>query len=91
MTKPKLYPYINRFTGDVLAPPKRSGDQLSEDWARGKLVKNEKGERVFRFKLDASFKDKKGKTHHGTATVDLTETEMPAEGLEVVNGERNTK
>lgn len=91
MTKPKLYPYINRFTGDVLALPKKSGEELNEDWERGKLTKNNKGEKVFRFKLDASFKGKDGKTHHGSAIVDLQETEMPADGLEVVDGERNTK
>lgn len=91
MTKPKLYPYINSFTGDVLALPKSAGDKLNEDWARGKLTKNEKGEKVFRFKLDASFKGKDGKTHRGTAIVDLTETDVPVEELEAVNGERNAK
>lgn len=87
MTKPKLYPYINRFTGDVLALPKSSGNELNEDWARAKLVKNSKGEKVFRFKLSSPVKGPDGKTHMATAIVDLSETDEPVE-LEAQNGER---
>lgn len=90
MTKAKLLPYINRFTGDLKVMTKKDGKQLSEDWARAKMVTNQEGKRVFRFKLDASIKGRDGKTHMGTAIVDLTENLEPVE-LEAVNGKRNTK
>ncbi len=85
MTKALLRPFINRFTGDVKVMSKKDGSQLNEDWEMGKVVKNKDGKKVFRFKLDASMTDKRGKVHTGTAIVDLTETETPAAELEAVN------
>jgi hypothetical protein len=90
MTKAKLLPYINRFTGEIQIMTKHQGKELSEDWARAKMVTNKQGERVFRFHLSAPVTGKDGKTHMGTAIVDLTETEMPKE-LEVADGKRDTK
>ncbi len=86
MTKAKLLPYINRFTGDVKVLTKKDGKNLSEDWARAKMVTNHEGKRVFRFKLDATVKGRDGKMHVGTAVVDLTENLEPVE-LEAVNGQ----
>lgn len=86
MTKAKLLPYINRFTGDIKIMSRKDGMQLSEDWARAKMATNDKGVRVFRFKLDASVVGKDGKTHMGTATVDLTEADVDPKELEAVNG-----
>lgn len=91
MTKANLYPYINRFTGEIKALTKRQGNELSEDWARAKVVKNQEGEKVFRFHLNAEVKGRDGKIHMGTAIVDLTEQEMPAEELEAANGKRDTE
>lgn len=91
MTKAKLYPFINRFTGAVEIRTKKHGKELNEDWARAKVVKNQEGEKVFRFHLSAPVKGRDGKVHMGTAIVDLTEQEMPAEELEAANGKRNTK
>lgn len=90
MTKPKLYPFINRFNGEIQIMTKKQGKELSEDWEHAKVVKNEQGEKVFRFKLSAPVKGPDGKTHMGTAVVDLKETDEPAE-LEGVNGNGNTK
>lgn len=75
----KLLPYINKFTGEVQVLPKSEGAKLSEDWARAKMATNEKGERVFRFQIAAPVVDKNGKTQMGVATIDLSETETPAE------------
>lgn len=75
MTKAKLLPYVNRFTGDVQIMTKAQGKDLSEDWARAKMATNSEGERVFRFKLSSPVTGRDGKTHMGTATVDLVETE----------------
>lgn len=72
MTK-KLYPYINKHTGDVQVLPKDEGDKLSEDWARAKMATNDKGERVFRFEIATPIKDKKGKLRMGVAVVDISE------------------
>lgn len=91
MTKKKVYPYINRFSGEIQIMTKTQAKELSEDWARAKMVTNQEGKRVFRFKLDASVKGRDGKMHMGTAIVDLTESDIPAEELEAANGERNTK
>lgn len=85
MTK-KLLPYINRFTGDVKIMTKTDGSKLNEDWSRAKMATNSEGKRVFRFHLDASVQGKDGKMHMGTATVDLTETEV-----EAADGERSTE
>lgn len=90
MTKAKLYPYINRFTGEIQIMTKSQGKELNEDWARAKMVTNNEGKRVFRFKLAAPVTGKDGKVHMGTAIVDLTESDEPAQ-LEAANGERNTK
>jgi hypothetical protein len=90
MTKAKLLPYINKFTGDIKTLPKSKGKELNEDWSRAKMVTNNEGKRVFRFKLNAPVIGKDGKTHMGTAIIDLSENDEPVE-LEAVNGERNTK
>lgn len=91
MTKALLRPYINRFTGDIQIMTKKQGKELNEDWAIAKVVKNKQGEKVFRFHLSAPVTGKDGKVHMGTAIVDLTESDVPAEELEAANGERNTK
>lgn len=54
------------------------------------MVTNNEGKRVFRFKLSAPVQGKDGKTHMGTAIVDLTEIEQPIEG-EVADGKQNPK
>lgn len=90
MTKAKLLPYINRFTGDIKVLTRKDGKNLNEDWARAKMATNQEGERVFRFKLDATVQGRDGKTHMGTAIVDLTENDMPVE-LEGVNGKPVTE
>lgn len=88
MTKAKLRPYVNRFSGEIKVMTKSQGKGLSEDWARAKMVTNNLGKRVFRFKLSAPVKDKDGKTIMGTATIDIAEQE-PEEV--VPDGKRNTK
>ena len=54
----KVYPYINKFSGEVQIMTKKQAEELSEDWATPKVVKNNKGETVYRFELAAEFKDK---------------------------------
>lgn len=73
MVMAKLYPYINAFTGDVQILPKNEGNKLNEDWHRGKLAKNEKGEKVFRFQIATNVIDKNGKPQSGVAVVDIQE------------------
>lgn len=90
MTKAKLLPYINRFSGDIKVMTRKDGKNLNEDWARAKMVTNQEGKRVFRFKLDATVEGRDGKTHMGTAIVDLTENEMPVE-LEGADGKPITE
>lgn len=90
MTKAKLLPYINRFTGEVKTLARKEGNKLNEDWARAKMVTNQEGKRVFRFKLSAPVTGADGKTHMGTAIVDLSEQDEPVE-LEAVNGNTDTK
>lgn len=90
MTKAKLLPYINRFTGDVKVMSRKDGKNLNEDWARAKMATNQDGDKVFRFELDAEVKGRDGKIHKGTAIVDLTESEVPQE-LEAIDGERATE
>lgn len=90
MTKPKLYPFINRFSGEIQVMTKKQGKELNEDWDRAKVTKNQQGEKVFRFKLSAPVKDRNGKTIMGTAIIDLTENNEPVE-LEGINGNGNTK
>ena len=90
MTKAKLLPYINRFTGEIQILPKLLGRGLNEDWSRAKMVTNQQGERVFRFKLAAPVTGPDGKTHMGTAIVDLTESDNPVE-LEALNGNTDPK
>lgn len=85
MTKAKVYPFINRFTGDVQVMTKKQGKELSEDWQHAKVVKNKQGEKVFRFEISAPVKGRDGKVHTGTAIVDLTEIETPVEELEAVS------
>lgn len=91
MTKALLRPYINRFNGDIQIMTKKQGKELSEDWAIAKVVKNQLGEKVFRFHLSAPVTGKDGKVHMGTAVVDLTESDVPAEELEAANGKRDTE
>ena len=91
MTKALLRPYINRCTGHIKIMTKKQGKELSEDWAIAKVVKNQEGEKVFRFHLNAEVKDRNGKIIMGTAIVDLTESDIPAEELEAANGKRDTK
>lgn len=86
MTKKKLYPYINRFSGEIQVMTKHQGKELNEDWARAKMATNDHGERVFRFKLAAEVQGRDGKMHIGTATVDLTEAEVDPAELEAANG-----
>lgn len=88
MTK-KLLPYINKFTGEVVTLPKSQGSKLNEDWARAKMATNEKGEAVFRFEIASEYTDQDGKTHHGTAVVDLLEVDAPEP--EVADGNRDSK
>lgn len=90
MTKAKIYPYMNRFTGEIQPLTKAQGKLLNEDWERAKVVRNKEGKKVFRFHLAAPVTGKDGRVHEGTAIVDLSEIEQPIEG-EVVNGERDTK
>lgn len=90
MTKAKLLPYINRFTGDVKTLSKSQGKHLNEDWSRAKVVKNDKGEKVFRFEISREVVGRDGKKHMGTAVVDLSEVETPIEG-EVVDGIRDSE
>lgn len=90
MTKAKLLPYINRFTGDIKVMTRKDGNQLNEDWARAKMAKNQDGDKVFRFELDAQVTGKDGKIHNGTAIVDLVESDVPQE-LEAIDGERDTE
>lgn len=71
----KTYPYINIFTGDVQILTKHEGKKLSEDWHRGGMAKNEKGEKVFRFQIATPVTGKDGKVHPGIATVDISEVE----------------
>ena len=59
----KLYPYINAFTGDVKVLPKNEGNKLNEDWHRGKLAKNEKGEKVLADYIHPPNKVTKHKAH----------------------------
>lgn len=91
MTKAKIYPFINRFTGEIQPLTKSQGKLLSEDWEIAKVVRNKEGKKVFRFKLQAPVTGKDGKQHMGTAIIDLTETEVPVSELEASSGERNTK
>ena len=49
------------------------------------MATNTEGKKVFRFKLDATVQGKDGKTHIGTAIIDLSENDIPKE-LEEVNG-----
>ena len=90
MTKAKLLPYINRFTGDIKVMSRKDGKNLNEDWARAKMATNQEGARVFRFKLDATVEGRDGKTHVGTAIVDLTPNDVPVE-LEAVDGKPITE
>lgn len=91
MTKANLYPYINKFTGEVQVMTKAQGKELSEDWKIAKVVKNKQGKKVFRFELQAPVQGKDGKMHVGTAIIDLTESEVPLDELEAVDGNRNAE
>lgn len=79
-----LYPFVNKYTGEVKILTKSAGKKLNEDWAWAKLTKNNKGENVFRFEIATSYVDGKGKTQHGTAIVDISE-------VEAKNGNGSTK
>lgn len=84
----KLLPYINKFTNEVKVLPKSEGAKLNEDWARAKMATNEKGERVFRFKLASQVRGSDGKLHHAEATVDLLEIDNPEA---TADGDRDSK
>lgn len=81
------YPYINSFTGDVKTLTKNEGAKLSEDWHRGKIAKNEKGEKVFRFQIATQIPDDKGVTRSAIATVDIQAIKTEV----VEDGNRNPK
>lgn len=83
----KILPYINQFTGDIKMLPKSEGSKLSEDWARAKMATNEKGERVFRFKISTPVQDENGRTRMGVAVVDISEVTA----TEVEDGNGNTE
>lgn len=91
MTKKKVYPYINRFNGEIQIMTKAQGKELNEDWAVAKVVKNQQGDKVFRFHLSAPVKGKDGKVHMGTAIVDLTESDVDPAELEAMNVQPDTK
>lgn len=83
-----LYPYINKHTGDVQTLTKSAGKKLNEDWAMGKVTKNQEGVDVFRFEIAAPITDPKtGKTRMGVAVVDISEVKTEV----VDDGNRNTK
>ena len=84
MTKTKLYPYIHIETGDVKTLTRLEGSKLGKGWNRGKLARNEKGEKVFRFQIATELRDKNGKLQRGVATVDLQE--VKTEVIEDGNG-----
>lgn len=73
MSTTKLYPFINSFTGDVKTLTKAEGAKLNEDWHRGKLAKNDQGEKVFRFHIDTQIPDENGVVRSAVATVDIQE------------------
>ena len=78
--KAKLYPYMNRFTGDIQIVTKRQAKDLSEDYSAPQIVKNEQGVDVMRFQIESG---------GVIATVDLQENE---EQVEVIpDGKRSTK
>jgi len=88
----KRIPYINRFTGSVLAVTKKQAKQLNEDWEQPKVVTNDKGKKVFRFKLSSPVTGRDGKVHMGTAIVDISENdEQPHSGEVTPNGNRDTE
>jgi hypothetical protein len=75
MTKPKVYLYNHRFTGDVVPMTKAEArKKLNEDWSRIKPVTNDKGERVLRMQLNG-------------ATVDISQRSVGA----IENGNGNSK
>lgn len=76
MSKAKLYPYINMHTGDVETLTKKEGSKLNEDWHRGKMARNENGQKVFRFKIGTQVEDKDGKLRSAVATVDIQEVQV---------------
>jgi len=87
MTK-TLYPFINKHTGDLKTLTKSAGKKLSEDWAMGKVTKNQEGVDVFRFEVASPITDPKtGKTRMGVAVVDISEVKTEV----VDDGNGNTK
>jgi hypothetical protein len=84
MATTKLYPFINRHTGDVQTLTKNEGAKLNEDWHRGKVARNEKGEKVFRFQIATQAPDQNGVMRNATAIVDIQEikTEVIEDGNE---------
>lgn len=86
MTK-TLYPFINKHTGDVQTLTKSAGKKLNEDWAMGKVTKNQEGVDVFRFEIAAPITDKNGKTRMGVAVVDISEIKTEV----IDDGNGNTK
>jgi hypothetical protein len=73
MSTTKLYPFINKFSGDVQTLTKKQGKKLNEDWHMGKVATNDKGEQVFRFQIATQAPDKDGVMRNATAVVDIQE------------------
>lgn len=52
MTKPKII-YMHKTSGDIkICRTDKEGQALGADWTKIQFVKNDKGERVMRFKFD---------------------------------------
>lgn len=75
MTKRKLIPYVNRFTGDVQVVTKSQAKKLSEDYSEVEFTTNEDGVRVMRLQLNG-------------ATVDVSEVKQE---VEITDGNRDTE
>lgn len=75
MTKRKLIPYVNRFTGDIQVVTKSQAKKLSEDYSEVEFTTNEDGVRVMRLQLNG-------------ATVDVSEAKQE---VEITDGNRDTE
>lgn len=61
------------LTGDMQMITREQGAKLNEDWQRGKPVRNEQGQKVFRFNISTTVVDRNGKEQNGVAVVDIQE------------------
>lgn len=75
MTKRKLIPYVNRFTGDIQVVTKSQAKKLSEDYSEVEFTTNEDGVRVMRLQLNG-------------ATVDVSEAKQE---VEITDGNRDAE